>query len=1106
MNSNYDLLIAKINEFTRKFYLNKLLRGMIYTAALLLVVYLVLFVLVFYLAPGTGLKTVMFFAFVLLALGSAWYWIGRPALSFFRLGKRLELEEAAELIGEHFFTVKDKLLNTLQLKALAERQPENQALILAGIDQKISELRPVPFSSAIRLDDNRKYLKYILAPLSVILLILIIAPAILKDGTSSLIQYDRYIAPKAPFRFELMNTRLMVSQGDDVTLKLRMQGNNIPQDVYLTDGRNSYKLEKENNTHFSYTFRNLQKDKRFYFTGGGFSSGGYVIVVRPRPVLTGLEAKLQFPSYLGRGIERVANAGDLVVPEGTLVTWTIHTENSDRMVFLMDGKGNILTPEDNVFRFSAKPDKSITYQVVPGNAYVKSGRDSIAHQISVVKDEFPTVSMTEQPDSLRNKIRYFSGNITDDYGFTGLVFKYEIRSAGKVLRSVTKQLPVKRNERENAVFFLWDANEAGLKPGEQVTYFFEVADNDGVNGPKRSRSEIKTMEAPTEQQVAKSLDQSSSALKQQMEKAIRLAGAVEKESKKLGETLLDKRQLNFDDKKQVEQLLEKQKQLEEAVREVKKLNEKQTIDKEENAALREEMQEKQKQIDHLFNNVLDEKTRVLLEKLQQLMDENNKEQTQQELSRMQMDNKSLKNELDRILELYKQLEFEQNLKNSTEQLKQLSGKQKDLADRTEKDNQEGKKKAGDLKDEQQQLSRAFEDLKKQLEALDKKNAALERPSGYENPEKEAQQILQKQKESERQMDRGQQKAAAEQQRQAAGQMQQMAAKLEEMQQKGEEMQAKVNAAELRQLLENLLNTSFEQEKVLLDLRSMSSSDPLYTAGVQKQRNIKDNMKTIGDSLYALSRRVPQIESSVNEEMQKINFNIDKSLENLGERNTLLANRNQQYAMTSINNLSLMLNEALEQLQKNMKNAKSGGKGGQMSMQQLEQMQRQLGEQMQKAREEMQRKGNKGMVPKGQMSQEFARMAQQQQMIREALQRISLQSKDAKGKAGMDQLVKEMKETEVDLVNKKLTQETMERQKSLLTKLLDAEKAEREQDQDARREAKAAKDYPPSYQKLLEAFRKKQQGETEWFRKLPPNMKLYYKNRIAEYFKSLNSGN
>ena len=1100
MKSNYDLLISKINEFTQKFYLNKLLRGSIYTAALLLAVYLALFVFVYYLNPGILLKTILFFSYVALGLFAIAIWMVKPGMRYLNLSRNLTIEQAAKLIGEHFFNVRDKLLNTLQLKELADKNPGNSQLILAGIDQKILELKPIPFSSAIKLDDNRKYLKYFFAPLVIIVLIAVIAPSILREGTSSLVQYDKKIMPKAPFGFSLLNNRLRISQGEDITIRLKMTGNNIPQDIYLYDGVNAYKLEKENNTHFRYTFKNLQKDKKIYFSAAGFDSSPYQIEVKPRPAIVNMTAVLHFPAYLGKKEQSVANAGDLVIPEGTRVNWQIKTENSSSMTFIFEGKARQVPLQDNTFSFGSTVKETSDYQVIPHNDFIEN-KDSLSHHISVIKDEFPVISVTETPDSMSSKSLYFSGKIADDHGFSSLKFRYEIKEGSITKSVVTKVLAIKKDQTENAFFFLWKMNEATLKPGQALTYYFEVADNDGVNGPKTAKSDIKVYEAPTAQQISEKLDQGSSALKQQMEKAIKLAGAVEKESKKLGETLLDKKQLTFDDKKQVEQLLDKQKQLEEAVKEIKELNKKNTLDKEENDALKEEMLEKQKQIDNLFNNVLDEKTKELLEKLQNLMDQDNKDQTQDELSKMQLDNKSLKNELDRILELYKQLEFEQNLKNNIDQLNKLADRQEEQAKKSSQPNTDAKS----LKEEQKQLSSEFNDLKKNLEKLAEKNQELERPNNFSNPEQDSQQIQQQQKESEQNLDKENKKGASEKQSKAAEQMQQMARKLEEQQQEGEQQENNVNAAELRQLLENLLNTSFDQEKVMLGLKSMSSSDPLYTVSVQKQRSIKDNMKTIADSLFSLSKRVPQIETTVNEEMQKINFNIDKAIESLGERNTGIANRNQQYAMTSINNLSLMLNEALEKLQESKKNPK-GGKGKSGNMKQLGQMQEQLNKQMQKAREQMEKNGNKGTVPKGQMSQEFAKMAQQQQMIREALQKIGRESnKDGKtGQGKLSQMIQDMKATENELVNKKLEQETMNRQKNLLVKLLDAENAQREQDEDAKRESKAAKDFPPSYKQMLEKFKKAQQSETEWFQKMPPSLNSYYKNKITEYFKLLNS--
>ncbi|WP_316750303.1 DUF4175 family protein [Pedobacter gandavensis] len=1101
MKSNYELLISKVNEFTQKFYLNKLLRGSIYAATFLLALYLLLFVLVYYTQPGVSMKTLLFFSSIAVSALAIGFWVVKPALSYFKLRKNLSIEQAAALIGDHFFNVKDKLLNTLQLKALADKNPEHNQLIMAGIDQKINDLKPIPFSSAIRLNENKKYLRYSLFPLSIILLIAIIAPAILKEGTSSFVQYNREILPKAPFNFELLNKKLICAQGDDLTLKLKISGNELPQEVYLSDGLNTYKLEKKDATSFQYTFKNLQKNKEIRFAAGGFNSLPYVIEVKPRPAIVAMTTDLQYPAYLGRKNETIANAGDLLLPEGTTVTWKLSTANSDELVFILDKKEQLLRSENNVFSFKSTLRKSGEYRLSPKNSGFVAAADSLVHQIGIIKDEFPNISVTESPDSVSTKALYFSGNISDDHGFSGLKFNYIVTENGKAKNKVSQSIPVKKTQLENSFFFFWDLNKADLKPGQQLEYYFEVTDNDGVNGPKSTKSAIKTYELPSVQQVAEKINQGSQAVKQKMEQAIKLASAVEKESKKLGAALLDKKALNFDDKKQIQQLLDKQKQLEETVKSLKQLNEKSNFEKEENAAVKDELLEKQKQIDELFKNVLDDKTKALLEKLQSLMDQNNKDQTQQELSKMQLDNKSVKNELDRILELYKQLEFEQNLQSNIDRIKALAKSQKALAQQSK----DQKKPAADLKQQQEEQRAAFEDIRKELKSLQEKNEQLERPNPFQNPEKESKDIQQQQKESKENLEKNDRKKAAENQDKAADQLEKMAKKMDEMQQESSEMESNLNAQELRQLLENLLKTSFDQEKVMLNLKKLSSNDPLYTSNVQQQREIKDNMKTIADSLFSLSKRVPQIESSVNEELQKINFNLDKSLDNLGERNTAAANKNQQYTMTSINNLSLMLNEALEQLQKMKKNSSGSGKGKKQSMKQLQQMQQQLNNSMQKAKDQLQKSGNKGSVPKGQMSEEFAKMAQQQQMIREALQKINREeNKDGKsGLGNLNQMIKDMKATETDLVNKRLEQETLNRQKDLLTKLLNANDAQREQDQDSKRESKAGKDLPPSYQQMLEKFRKNQKNENEWIQKLPPSLNYYYKNKIAEYFKLLN---
>jgi DNA repair exonuclease SbcCD ATPase subunit len=226
------------------------------------------------------------------------------------------------------------------------------------------------------------------------------------------------------------------------------------------------------------------------------------------------------------------------------------------------------------------------------------------------------------------------------------------------------------------------------------------------------------------------------------------------------------------------------------------------------------------------------------------------------------------------------------------------------------------------------------------------------------------------------------------------------------------------------------------------LRGINPTDPNYIGLAQKQKDVKDNLKTAEDSLYSLSQRIPQIQSPVNKEITAINAQIDQALDNLGERKTPEAMRNQQFAMTSMNNLALMLSEALDQLQK-QQNKAGKGKGKQQSLSQLSKMQQQLNQNMQKARDQMQKTGNPQQGKTGQqgMSEQFARMAREQQMIRQSLQQISKESnKDGtNGLGDLDKISKEMEQTENDLVNKKITNEALKRQQQIQTRLLEAEK-------------------------------------------------------------------
>jgi hypothetical protein len=1083
-----------------------LLRGLIFLGAGIFSAYIIVTVSEYYGNFNSGFRTFLFYFFIMLNLGLIAWLIVPSFLAWLKLGKTITHDQAAEIIGKHFPDVSDKLLNTLQLKKLADSNQQQRELIEASIDQKIETLKPVSFPSAVNIKENTKYLKWVVFPAAVICIVALAAPSILTESTKRIIRHNEYFAPVAPFKFVVLNQTLSVVQGDDLKLNLKLDGNKLPSDVYIETANNTFKLDKENVSHFHYQFSNLQKNTTFRLTANGFTSLPYEIKVNLKPSLLHFDVELNYPAYLNKKPEQLLNAGDLTLPVGTTVKWQFHTQNATGIQFDMNNNhSNAIKSGDDAFEHTEKVYKNSFYKISPQNENVKRG-DSASYRINVIADELPAITVEEKSDSISSKALYFNGKIQDDHGFSSLTFSYKIGTPGdkNSERTITRSVKADLSKTQADFFYFWDMKQLGAKPGDQLTYYFEVADNDGVSGPKKVRSPEHTLNVPDQKQIKEELEKGTQAVKEKMQSAIKLAGQIEHDAQKLNQTLLDKNTLSFDEKKQIDELLQKKKDLDNLVKDIQAENKKNMVNRQENDQQNKEILEKQKEIENLFNNVLDPKTQDLLKKLQALMDLEQKDLTRDQLSKMQMDNKSLRKELDRILQLYKKLEFDQKLNQNINTLNRLADRQQKLSEQTKEQGSDAKQ----LQQEQEKIRQNFRDVKNSLGDLQKQNDSAEEKNNFENPKSDEQKIDQQMSQSSEQLQKNDKQKASQSQQNAAKQMQQMAKQMEDKNQEGEDSQNNVDAGQLRELLKNLVNSSFDQEKVMETLKNTNPTDPNYAILAQKQKDIKDNLKTAEDSLYALSRRVPQIQSTVNQEISSINSHIDESLENLSDRRTAEASRNQQYAMTSMNNLALMLNEALEQLQNSMKNGKSGsGKGKQPSLSQLNKMQQQLNQNMQQMRDQLQKQGgNMSQSQRAGMSEQLAKMARQQEMIRQALQEINKEeNKNGTGGLGnLDKISKEMEQTENDIVNRRITDEVLKRQQQIQSRMLEAEKAQQQRDQDQKRESNAGKDMPPGYIKALQDYQKSKEKQTEQIKTVSPALNLYYKQKIKSYFDQLNA--
>ncbi len=1119
--ANFHTLIEKLDAFIRKYYKNLLVKGAIYSFALLLSFFLAVAFLEYFGRFQSLTRTILFYGFITLSLLVLLRYVIIPLLKLYRMGQIISYEEAAKIIGTHFREIEDRLLNVLQLQQnKAQVSAASLTLLEASINQKVAQLKPLPFDAAIDIKKNLHYARYAAVPLSVLILVLIIRPGAITESAERLVKHDVYFEKPAPFTFIIENNELSAIQQEDFELIINVKGNETPDNTYIKIGESSFKLDKLSPVKFSYLFKNVQEKVRFTLYANEVFSKEFELQVLPYPLLLDFKLELVYPSYIGKKNEEIANSGDLTIPAGTSVKWNFSTQNAQalRMAFA-DTSFSLSPNRENGFVFEQRFLRSNQYTVTAANQFVKN-KDAISYAINVIPDAYPEIEVEERIDSLSPKRVYFRGNVADDYGFRNLSFNViHTKGESKDEKRNQSAIAIDKKTTRQSFFHVFDITEMDIQPGDMVEYYFEVFDNDGVNGSKSTRSKTLVYKAPTKKELQEQAEKNNQNIKSSLESALQEAKALQKEINEMNKRMIEKQNLDWNDKKKMQDLLDKQKELQQKVEDIQKQTQQNFNQQNQYNDQNERILDKQKQLEEIFEKVLNEEMKELFRQMEKLMEQLNKDKLKDLNEQMKLSNKDLEKELDRTLELFKRLEVEQKMQESIDKLKELAQEQEKLSEQSQQKNADSKQ----LEQKQNELNKQFEDLKKQIDDAEKKNKELEDPMSLPNTEQQEKDIQQQMENSSKELQKNNNKKASESQKNASQKMQDMANQMDMAMQANEQQQSEEDMKTLREILENLVATSFEQERIMQELKKTDKNNPQYVKLTQQQKKIKDDAKVAEDSLLALSKRVPQISATINKEISAIHMNMDKSLEFLGERQTAMATARQQYVMTSVNNLALLLSEALKQMQQQMAQQKQGqgscskpGGGGQSksmpkpSAQSMRKMQEQINQQIQKMKEQMEKQGG---MPKGRssgssgMSQDLAKSAAQQEAIRQQLRKLAEElGKDGEnGKPGagnMDKLAKMMEETEKDLVNKQITQETLKRQQEILTKLLEAEKAEREREFDEKRQSNEAKNQNFSNPEQFFEYKRQKEKEAELLKTVPVTLQPFYKNKVNEYFNKL----
>lgn len=1110
-----------ITAFTRKYYRNLAIRGALLSISILLGYFLLITLLESALwMPGSARLVVFIFFFAI-----ATFCVGRflrEPLRWWIQKQGLTAEQSAQIIGHRFPTIGDRLLNVLQLY----QRPQSSALWAASIDQKSKQFQGIPFEQAIDLRDNLVYVKVLSIPILLLLVVLIFNPLLLTQSTYRIVRFQEEFSPAAPFQFSIDENRLTAFFNEDYILRASLSGNSLPEALYVVSNGQRFKMTPAGGA-YEYVFERVQAGFSFQLEGSGFFSKRFDLRMIYRPELNRLKALFEFPRYLGQKPVTHLNAGNLEVPEGTRVTWTVDAANATKatLLFTSDGQPNEMLLVDNQsFTFSKSVRQPDEYQVRLANDQAQN-KDELRYSISVIKDEFPTLAIQQQKDSALFRTLWLGGYASDDYGVSELQVRYQI-FRGQREESGSFPLPVNNNLPEQRVFHTWVLDSLNLKPGDQLSYFVQVWDNDGVNGRKSTQSTTFRLELPSQTALEKEIERGTQNTQDKFQQGVKKSEEIKRGLEDAIQKLKGKQNLDWQDKQMLQQLIEQRKeldrQLEQLRKEARELEEKKDQFTEESERLQEKSEEVQKRIDDL----MDEEQRKLLEELEKLLkDDAPSQQLMKLLEQMQRKERDFKKEMERAQELYKQLQYEFKLEQTTEKLQREIESQEELLKKTEaltkeadrEDSKENKKsssslpekKAGneqgiesgkektpsELANEQEERKAAMEELKKDMQELKGLGEDVEEPAELPN-EEQMNEIANDQQESKESLEQGKPQKSAQQQKQALEKMKQMKNQMEGALNSMQMEMDMQNLESLRQIIHGLVKLSFDQENITKEFLPIQQTDPAYVELSQRQLKLKDDAKVLEDSLLSLSKRDANMNAFVTKEVGKLNDHVDKAVEYVRDRKKGNAGSEMQFAMTSINNLALLLNDHFDAMMQMMQNAMMmPGKGKSKGQKQpgLGDKQRELN----RRTEELMKNGKPGR----EMSEELARLAMEQESIRRMLQEMQEGLKKNGQKPG-GELPGKMEETELDLVNKRLTNQLLQRQREILTRLLETEKSLREQNLDEERKGETAKEYENALPRSFEQYLRLKEKELELLKTVPPKLYPYYKREVNEYFKRL----
>lgn len=1049
--------------------------------------------------------------------------VGRPLLKLLRLKSRSDLSAMARQLGRLYPDRPDTFINAYQLIREKDENPLKRAAIrqlLLGIDGESLE-------KSIRL---KFYLPSAITvwPVYAAFVFLTVTNFNgLVHSTCRLLDpaHDYLLIPVYNFKILPGNTRSF----SGMPLEIKAFYNGPPIDkiiLHMTDAdsNRSQQIMQKQNSFYTTRIKSLRRSFTYRLSAistdnpeldGKLQSARYRVVVQSLPDVKELSLQVIPPAYSGLEREK-PGSGNVDALKGSYIKIELASNKplqkawlkfSDSSTVNLKTRGRQAWGEFRLMR-------SLRYQIFLLDRDSLQNQARIDYHLSVYPDAPPLVEISKPGADIEIQPGMqvpLQIDAVDDYGLfsASLMYRYlkKTPDADTTWKSYTlPSLP--HNIRAAHIQTILDLNEFYIAFGDEMEYYALVADNNRVDGRQYGRSAVYKFTFPTLDALFDDFAQKEDKAVDEMEKIAHGAGDLKKEIEKIRRDLKRTEKMDWAKKKALKDVLKQHEDLQKKVEKIRRDMEKMVDKLEQNNLMSEEILQKYNKLQDMFNELATPELQKALQKLRKAMEKENARQAEKALEEFKLNQESFLQQIERTLDLFKQVQLEQELERLAKQAEDLKKTQKEINKKiaeNKPDNKEIQEKLEQQAEKQKALERQLQETlkNKKLDDFDKAREALQKTSEQaqrENLVRRLQQMRQK-------LDAGQQTKAGRLSQQLqqiiARQSQQLNNAMKSVRDANKIQVQKAMAAAARKLLQ----LSRAQERLSRETKGASNVNEQLQKLGRKQDQIRQNLNKVINDIVSLSRKTFFIPPSLSGQLSAASREMENALNSLSDRRTSRAAGSQQKAMGA-------LNRGAQGLQKSMQNMK-GSQSGTGFEEFLKKMQEMAGAQGGVNQGTMQLFAQQGKGGQRGMKQGMngQRLAARQKAIRDALEQMAAEQAGRRDMLGrLDKMGADMDEIIHDLLNNNVTRKTIRRQQQILSRMLDAQKSAQTRKLSKKRRAikpghYVAKDPKKlgayentGLKKILEAMRRvREQGFSGDYEKL---INAYYKALLSAQKKSV----